>query len=219
MLTRKNALRLIFRIIAIAGALFVVLAIRVVVSSRNELVEAQGLQTKGDVAASIVHYRRAARWYVPGSPYHVEALSELAKIAGQAENQQDRTLALAAYRAIRSAIMATRSFYTPERERLIAANRKIAELMASEPPPPIDADKSPEMLRKEHLALLEAHSRPNILWTCILLIGFISWVSGAFIFSIRAFDAEERFIWSEVRRWGTVIIIGFGLFVLGMALA
>jgi len=217
--TRVHGLRVALRVIAVVALLISVLAVRVVVSSRSELLEAQKLQEKGDIPGSIVHFRRAARWYAPASPYHVEALSELGKIAQQAERRGERPLALSAYRAIRAAIMSTRSFYTPERGRLKVANRRIAELMASESPPPIDAGKSREALRQEHLALLEAHHGPDIFWTCVLLLGFIAWVGGAFLFSIRAIDETDRFIWSEARRWGTVIVLGFGVFVLAMTLA
>jgi hypothetical protein len=217
--TRVPGLRVALRVIAIVALLFSALAVRVVVSSRSELLEARRLKERGDIAGSIVHFRRAARWYAPASPYHVEALSELGKIAREAERRGEKPLALSAYRAIRAAIMSTRSFYTPERDRLKAANRRIADLMASEPPPPIDAGKSREALRKEHLALLEAHHGPNIIWTCVLLLGFVAWVAGAFLFSIRAIDETDRFNWSEARRWGTVIVVGFGLFVLAMTLA
>lgn len=216
---RVHGLRTALRVIAIIALLFAALAVRVVASSRSELIEARRLSEKGDIAGSIVHFRRAARWYAPASPYHVQALSELGKIAREAERRADKPLALSAYRAIRAAIMSTRSFYIPERDRLNAANRRIADLMASQPPPPIDAGKSREALRKEHLALLEAQKGPNIFWTCVLLLGFVAWVGGAFLFSIRAIDDTDRFNWSEARRWGTIIVVGFGVFVLAMTLA
>ncbi len=217
--TRVHGLRVALRVVAIIALLFSALAVRVVVSSRSELIEARRLRERGDIAGAIVHFRRAARWYAPASPYHVQALSELGKIARQAERRGDKPLALSAYRAIRAAIMSTRSFYTPERKRLKAANKRIADLMASESPPPIDAGKSREALRKEHLALLEAHHGPNIFWTCVLLLGFVTWVGGAFVFSVRAIDETDRFNWNEARRWGTVIVVGFGVFVLAMTLA
>jgi hypothetical protein len=171
------------------------------------------------VETAIVHYRRAARWYAPGSPYHVEALAKLGAIAGKAEQTGDRELALSAYRAIRGAIMSTRSFYVPERVRLEAANQRIAALMAELPAPPMDAGKSREQLRREHLALLQQDPGPDVLWTLVLLVGFFSWVLGAFAFTQRAIDDEDRFVGREALRWGAVIVVGFGLFVLGMSLA
>jgi hypothetical protein len=212
-------LRTSLRIAALAAIVFAVLVTRVMTSASEELRNADRRLAAGDIDGSIVHYRRAARWYAPGSPFHVQALAKLAALGARAERRGETDRALTAYRAIRSAIMSARSFYTPEPKRLGFADRKIAELMASLPPPPIDAGKSREQLRAEHLALLESSRGPDILWTWVLLLGFMSWIAGAYAFTIRAIDDQDRLVWSEVRRWGAVIVIGFGLFVLGMTLA
>jgi len=216
---RGRVVRALGRGLAIAGVLLAVVAARVVTSSRDELVTGKALRARGDLPGAIVHLRRAARWYAPGSPFHVEALDALSAIGHDAEVRGDTDQALEAERAIRAAIMGARSFYTPEPERLAAADARIADLMSSLPPPPVDAGKSRDRIRAEHLALLEAPSRPHVLWTLVLLFGFAGWLAGAFLFVARAIDAEDRIIGREARIWGTVVIAGFGLFVLGMALA
>jgi hypothetical protein len=53
----------------------------------------------------------------------------------------------------------------------------------------------------------------------VLLAGFFTWVASAFVFSWRAIDDEDQLVPGEARRWGTAIILGLGLFVLGLALA
>ena len=194
-------------------------ALRVVTSAASELRTGDQYRGQGETEAALIHYRRAARWYAPGSPYHVEALGRLGKIGAEAEQRGDVDMALAAYRAIRAAIMSTRSFYVPERERLRAADERIAALMASLPPPPMDAGKSREQLRKEHLALLSADPGPSPLWSLVLLAGFGLWIGSAFAFTLRAVDEQDRFIRREALRWGSLIAVGFGLFVLGMSLA
>jgi hypothetical protein len=203
----------------IAAVLFGAFAFRVVTSAAAELREGDAQRARGELESAVVHYRRAARWYAPGSPYHVAALARLGAIGATAERGGDVELALSAYRAIRAAIMSTRSFYLPEPERLRAANARIASLMAGQPPPPMDAGKSREQLRREHLALLEADPGPKLFWTLLLLFGFLAWVGGAFAFTLRAIDADDRFIPREALRWGALIAIGFSLFVLGMSLA
>jgi hypothetical protein len=203
----------------VVGVLFSAFTVRVVTSAAAELREADRYRARGELEAAVVHYRRAARWYAPGSPFHVQALSHLGAIGAQAEQRGDAELALSAYRAIRAAIMSARSFYVPEQARLRAADERIASLMAAQPAPPMDAGKSREQLRREHLALLEADTSPNVLWTLVLLFGFAAWVGGAFAFTMRAIDAEDRFIPREALRWTAVIVLGFGLFVLGMSLA
>ena len=194
-------------------------ALRVVTSAASELRTGDRYREHGEHEAALIHYRRAARWYAPGSPYHVEALTRLGRMGAEAEQRADVDLALAAYRAIRAAIMSTRSFYVPERERLRAADERIAVLMAGLPPPAMDAGKSREQLRKEHLALLQADPGPSALWSLVLLAGFALWVCSAFAFTVRAVDDQDRFVRREALRWGTLIAVGFGLFVLGMSLA
>jgi hypothetical protein len=146
-------------------------------------------------------------------------LVELERIAAGAEMEGNVELALAAHRAVRSAVLSTRSFYTPERARLEAANRRIAALMAGLPPPPMDTGKSREQLEREHLALLQHDPDPKLGWTLLLLAGFCGWVFGAFAFTQRAIDDDDRFVPREALRWGAVIGGCFALFVLGMALA
>jgi hypothetical protein len=198
--------------------MLVLVTARVVISARGELQQAEALLAQQDRAAAIVHFRRAARWYAPLSPYHVRALTHLAEIGQAAERAGDGELALSAYRALRGAILATRSTYVPERARLAAANDRIAHLMSRQPAPGIDAGKTEKQLYDEHLALLSPIPGPSVFWSCVLLLGFVCWVGSAFAFSMRAIDDDERWVRVEVRRWGGLIALGFGLFVLGMVL-
>jgi hypothetical protein len=203
---------------ALAACALALVAVRVVLSARAELAQAEQALSNHDEDAAIVHLRRAARWYAPGSPYHVRALEQLAQLGRAAEQRGDVQGALSAYRSLRGAIMAARSLYVPERARLDAANRRIAALMASLPAPGVDRGKSRAQLEREHLALLRAIPGPNTFWSCVVLLGFACWVGAAFAFSARAIDADDRWVAREARRWGSLIALGFGLFVLGMAL-
>ena len=56
-------------------------------------------------------------------------------------------------------------------------------------------------------------------WSLLLLLGFATWVGSAFAFTQRAIDEQDRFIRREALRYGALIVLGFGLFVLGMSLA
>jgi hypothetical protein len=207
------------RVLVVCACVSVVTTVRVVVSARAELAQAQTLLAQRDQMAAIVHLRRAARWYAPFSPYHVRALERLELLAHEAERAGDNERALSAYRAVRGAILATRSTYVPERARLSSANQHIASLMSLQPAPGIDAGKTREQIRLEHLALLTPIPGPNVFWSCVLLLGFACWVGAAFLFSMRAIDDEDRWVTREVRRWGSLIALGMGLFLLGMVLA
>jgi hypothetical protein len=212
-------LRISLRILAVGALVFGTIAARVVYSARTELAAARQASQKGDVDAAIAHYRRAARLYVPGGPHHVAALDQLESLGQAAEKADDAARALAAYRAIRGSILAARSLYVPEAERLAAADRRIAKLMSEQPAPPVDAGKTRERIYTEHLALLEASPDPSLFWSFVLLAGFIAFAGAAFVFSVRAIDARDRLIPAAAVRWGAVIVVGFGLFALGLSLA
>ena len=195
------------------------LAVRVVYSARTELAAAEVAAESGEADLALAHYRRAARYYAPGSPYHVRALDRLAEIARTAEAAGDLARALSAQRAIRGSIMAARSFYVPEAERLRTADGHIARLMAEQEHPSLPAGKSKSQRYAEHLALLETSPDPNLFWTLVLLVGFAGFTCATFVFSARAIDENDRLIRAEALRWGAVIAAAFGLFALGLSLA
>jgi hypothetical protein len=211
--------RRVGRALGIAGVVLLLLAVRAVTASFGELGEANRLRARGEVEPAIAHYRRAARWYAPGNPYSAEALDHLAEIGLAAEEAGDPDLALAAWRSIRGAILGSRSFYVPHPERLEIADQHIATLMAGLPPPPIDAQRSPEERRATHLALLREVPRPALGWSVLALAGLAAWIIAAFAFVTRALDEDDRLVAPQARLWGTVWIAGFGLFVIGLALA
>ncbi len=217
-LSARN-LRRSSRVLAVIGVILIVVATRVVLSSRSELANGDQAREQSDLEAALVHYRRAAKWYAPGNPYCTDALERLADMGRDAEQNNDTEAALAAWRGVRGSILSTRSSYMPHTTRLQQANDRIASLMASLEPPPMDAGKSEETLRAEHLALLQTIPRPHTGWTFLLLLGFATWITSAFLFAQRGIDAEDRFVRREAIRWGTLVLLGFATFALGLAFA
>jgi hypothetical protein len=211
--------RLIARGLAVAGVLLAVLAVRIVSGARTELQRGERLLGQRDPDGAILALRRAAQWYAPANPYNGAALDRLKEIAERAERDGEPARALAAHRAVRGAILSTRSFYVPHRERLDAANREIARLTRNAARERLDPEGRSNERRQRVLRELRAPPRPKIGWTLLLLTGWIAWTGGAFVFAHRAIDEEDRIVPTAARIWGTVILLGFGLFVIGMALA
>lgn len=205
--------------LAAVGVFFFVVTVRVVVASRGELAAGDALVLRGELGQAVAHYRRAARWYAPLSPYPVRALESLELIAERAEAEGDTAGALSAWRAIRAAILATRSFYIPHEDRLAAADRRIAALMAAGPPPPIDAELTQREREAEYFELLERPLGPSIPWSIAALAGFVAWAGAAFAFSHRAIDSGDGLVPKEARRWAAVWALGFALFCVGLAFA
>jgi hypothetical protein len=216
---RQQLVRLATRGLGLVLVVLTILAARVVLSSRAELAQAEELSARGDVEASVAHYRRAARWYVPFGPSSEAALDALERIGAAAEARGDTALALAAYRSIRAAALGSRSFYVPHADRLREANERIAALMASLPPPPIEAGSTEEERREAHLALLEAPVGPSPGWSVIALVGLATWILAAFLFATRGVGDDDRLVGREARMWGALFAFGLCLFVLGLGLA
>ncbi|HEY8429084.1 MAG TPA: hypothetical protein VIL20_11945 [Sandaracinaceae bacterium] len=207
----RRAIRPLARGVAIAGVLVAVVAVRVVSASHAELRRGEQLLAQRDADAAILALRRSARWYAPGNPYARTALERLSRIGADAERAGDVERALAAYRAIRGAILGSRSVFVPHRRMLEHADARIAALTARAAP---DGPGEAEIL-----AELRAPPGPHLAWTLVLLAGWIAWTAGAFLFAQRAIDGEDRLRPREARLFGTAVVLGFGLFVIGMALA
>src|SRR5690606_37555849 len=111
---RRRALRrTIAAVLVVAGLCVGVVVTRALWQGKSALAEGDAALSNGEKDQAISRWRRAARWYVPGASHVDDAYDRLETLARQAEAQGDIDTALAAWRGIRSSIMATRSFYTP----------------------------------------------------------------------------------------------------------
>ncbi|MCD6499382.1 MAG: hypothetical protein J7M25_13910 [Deltaproteobacteria bacterium] len=124
--------RRIVVILAIVGLFLAVVSTRVFYSSRKEYFSGRKALAAGRTEPAVLHFRRSAHWYAPGNPYVVSSLDALWHIGRSAEASGRIDLALMAYRAIRSSVLGTRSFYTPHAAYLHRVNPKIAVLMAQQ---------------------------------------------------------------------------------------
>ena len=201
------------------GVIFSVVLVRVVFSSRKELHQAQEALARGDEDGALIHFRRAAKWYAPGNPYCTQALTELASLAQKREEEHRIEDALFAWRAVRGSILSTRSSFVPHQRRLEQANQRIADLTATLDPPAIDAGKTPNEIREEHLVLLEDIPAPHRGWTLVLLVGFLTWMISAFLFTTQAFDENDRFLKPQAMRFGSFMVLGFIAFAIGLSFA
>lgn len=201
------------RLLAVAGAVLLVLALRIVTGARAELMRGDRFRSAGDVDAAMIAYRRAAGWYLPGNPYATDALDRLIELA---EACEDPDCALAAWRSVHGAILSTRSLYIPHRTRLRRADRRIAELTHASLEGTIEQDPPTVSELEAELTTIE---EPHLGYSLVALAGWIFWTLGAFLFAHRAIDEEDRILAQPARLWGTVILTGMGMFVLGLSLA
>ncbi|MCB9716697.1 MAG: hypothetical protein H6712_22760 [Myxococcales bacterium] len=157
----------------------------------------------GALDAEIEHLGRALRWRAPLVDHDERALARLWAIgeAEQARGEAGRDGALAAFREIRRALLATRSWGDiPQRERWEAANERIAALMAEQSEAmglPAAADPRAEL--HEQLARVPG---PDPLRADLSALAFVGWLGCVVGFVLRGLDAKGRLRLPAAARWG-----------------
>ncbi|MBL0212413.1 MAG: hypothetical protein IPQ07_00755 [Myxococcales bacterium] len=171
-MTRPRAGLVIGLVIALAT--LGTISIRVVVSGRRALAAGDAAAERGDLAGAIAEWEAAARWYLPMAPHVDEAYTRLTALAGA-----DRRHALAAWRAVRSAALATRGLWTPHGDDLRAANEAIAELASRDPEGAVagGADAAARKVwHAERLARMPGPSRAAVVVSVLGIAAFLAGV-------------------------------------------
>lgn len=205
--------------LVIALALAALAAGRCLVEARSELRAGDSYLAAGDIDRGVRHLRRAAHWYLPGSPYVRAAYDSLERFAEASEVRGQHAQAAAAWRAVRASALATRWLYVPHRDRLDRANRRLARWMASQPPTPDERHLSLEVRRERHLALLIEDRSPEPGWVLVTGGGFALWVLAAAWAARHAWGDDDRPLRGRLLRAGLAVGVGMGLFLLGLARA
>jgi hypothetical protein len=217
--TLARVLRDLVRVLSVVGVCALLVGVRVSFESAAAFEAGALAERAGEVDAALAHYRRAARWYAPLSPYPPRALDALAATAGAAERAGDRALALRAWRSVHASIRAARSVYDPFADRLSVADARIALLVAEEEPPPIEAGQSRAARARAYEAALAAPPGPEQGYALLALVGFFGWVLTGFAFGRHAVDREDRFVRPVALRLTGIWALFFACFWVGLALA
>jgi hypothetical protein len=211
--------RKVAALLAVAGLCLGIVATRAVLAGRGALARGDQAQAAGDPEEAVTWWRRAARWYLPLAPHVGGAYDRLEELGRAAEERGDVDLALRAWRGVRGSILATRSFFTPQRERLEPANRRIAALMAGIEDPSLDPNRSEPERADWHYALLARDDAPSVFWTVFALLGFAAWLGGAFFFALRGVTREDRLAPRPAAASGLLVAAGLILWMIGLYLA
>jgi hypothetical protein len=166
-------------IVAIVGAGFGALALRTVLEGRAALAEGDAAIAAKRSGDAISAWEAAARWYFPGAPHVDEAYDRLRDFARANKS-------LTAWRAIRTAALATRSLWTPHADDLALANAAIAEISADDPDhaPGAEADRGKRLAW--HQDRLAADPRPSSGAAFLAIVGIACWLAGIAIAVRRA---------------------------------
>lgn len=132
-------------------------ATRAVVAGRAALADGDAALRRNDPAAAIVHWRRAARWYVPLAGTTADALSRLSTLAAAAETRGDTATAQAAWLAVRTAVISLRGLTAPHDELRRRADARLAVLLATPDNP--SAGATADARARYHLDVLSSSRR------------------------------------------------------------
>ncbi|HEU0029612.1 MAG TPA: hypothetical protein VFQ53_03190 [Kofleriaceae bacterium] len=174
-------------VVALVLAVLGVLALRVVREGRAALAEgdeALAAKRPGDAVAA---WESAARWYLPFAPHVDEAYDRLRSFARERKS-------LPAWRAIRSAALATRSLWTPHDDDLAEANAQIAELSAADPDGAPVLGDDVGLRRAWHAGRLAADPRPSDAASALALFGVAAWLAGIAVLVARALDDRGKLV-------------------------
>jgi hypothetical protein len=208
---------------------------RAVWAGARALANGDAAEQRGELALAVDLWRQAARWYVPGATHVAAAYQRLDTLARAAEARGDLDTALAAWRGIRSSILATRSFYLPHAERLEPANRRIAVLMAAlerapargpgddgapapDIAPPAD-DLGDDEDAAWHYQRLAPVPGPSPFWSLVAIIGFATWLAGGLVFALRGVTPDDRLVPRTAAYAGILVACGLVIWFLGLYLA
>jgi hypothetical protein len=191
-------------VVAVIAAVILPLVIRAGWEGRAELAQAEAAAARGDVDREIEHLGRAARWRVPGLSHHTRALERLVEIGEQAEATGPEAVmqSLAAYREVRSALLATRTWGVPRRAVFDTMNERIASLMAHQ-----EAELGTDVSGTgdpyaHHLALLQQVPGPDPVRGNLAAFAFLGWLLSTGGFIVRGLDAKGRLRPRPALRWG-----------------
>ncbi len=163
------------------------------------------------------HYERVIHWHVPFLSLSDDAAEKMWAYALNYEKQGNVEKALNTYRVLRGAFYAARSLYTPGRDWILRCNEKIAGLMASKPAySETERKKSYDERKAEYLKLLSREKPPHPEWALLTEIGFVGWVTCAFIFIFKGFTSAGVFQVRPALRWAGGWLVCYGLWIWGL---
>jgi len=196
-----------------------VLYVRVIVESHRSFARGEAALRNADAGGAVAHFETSASWAAPFNPLTGKAHERLWQIGRKAELDGDMDLALAAYRALRSSIMAARSFIVPDEQRLAEVNRRISALMALSPSTQGFKDKSLDGLRRLHIEALAVPARPGPAWLIVLLSGFFLWTGAVAYFLLAGLGPALTIARSPCLRSLVAFLAGLALWIAGLVMA
>jgi hypothetical protein len=215
--------------------------LRVAVESGSSYNRGLTAQEEGNAEEAVFHFRAAAQWYLPGLPTNESALDHMEAIAVEAQKECEGcppgcgeenamacsekpctqcVFALQVYDSMRSAILGTRSFYTPHATRLAHVNESLVTVMSrareSHENGPRTSEKDRDSQASFYQERLERDYAPDPLWSLLASLAFLGWIASLFLAIWRGMPSGDEIDRFAMIRWALCACGFFGLWVLSL---
>ena len=215
-LSKSRSLKTIFVGFGLIIILLFMVWVRVFYGSIQSFQEGEIHFKANQYIKAISFFDRSIHWYTPFNPYVYKSARHLWEISMDAQARGDIRLALIAVKTIKRGFVAARSFYTPGRDWIEKCDIRISELLKFE------RGRKGHLKRegKMEVAVLDNSQvkGPDILWSIILLIGFLGWIGSAIGFIISRFrtsNASGLLSFSNFK-WVLFWAVFFAIWIVGM---
>ena len=178
----RRGLVIVGLVLAFLGAI----ALRGVLEGRAALARGDEAAARGELGAAISSWETAARWYVPAAPHVDLAYARLTELA-----TKDHRSALAAWRATRSAALATRGLWSSHATELAAANSAIAELASRDPEGALAGGPDAATRKVWHTERLARDLRPSPGAVTLAVLGIAAFLAGLALALLRGLPAGK----------------------------
>jgi hypothetical protein len=199
-----------------------VVVARVGATGLGEYHRAQGFEDIGQPHEAAVHYGRAIHMYLPLSPLPSKAATRLIALAEASQRAGEVDEARFCYEELRSGFLAVRSFYQPGDAFIKRAEEALTGIMLSDPraswPDRALPDSRREAIVRE---VLQEREDPSLPWVVVMGFGYLLWLGAAAAAIWRGLptDGDSPIVWAQVRRFGALSLVGYLVWILGVALA
>lgn len=200
----------------VAACVLASMAVRATVEHVRAYEKAVQWEKEGELDRAVSEYRWALRWYTPWGPWHEDAAAALWDI-GQRLEAEHPMRAVAAYDALRSGLIASRSLWQPQAAMLAKVNSAIPPLLVRAAERRLDKRDPKALLRRFQADYQRRVGVPA--WASAGVgLGFLLWVGGLLFAFSRGVDDKGHLVGRGWRGLG-VSLLGFLCWATAMWLA
>ena len=178
--------------------------------------EGEARMKKGEYITAVTFFDRSLHWYTPFNPYITKSAENLWRISELAEEAGDTRLAIIAARTLKRGFISARSFYVPGKEWIKRCDGRIDDLMETFILEGGNAEK--KVIGKNSVPDSAETNAPDVLWSLLLIVGFLGWIGTAIGLIISPFraDSEKGIFNFSTLKWIVLWAAFFALWIFGM---